>query len=356
MKKDEARGEEYVLQVRENTQKYIEALIEENERLRSLVNDLEEQRRQTDRQLGIAESELGRIESERQKLAERIDQIEVESQDLLGQFQEIERQNSDLASLYVASYRLHETIKRSEVIAVIEEIVVNMIGSEELAIFELDHESGKVETRRFPRHRSEADLERVRLNESRIEEATGVLQEVVETGQRYVVDSGDGKAPGEEFGAHRLRSPDSRRPCQSARLRFSDCWTRRRASWLPSTSSSSIYSQPTRLPRSIARIECRQNRRSTRDYRSGSAARRQLTGSVDRFHHARSITSIGAGLSLPPETVKAPTIEISEFLSGQLRASRYVYRRVAIKAMVDDFRRSRRPHLVSKRRPVRLRS
>ena len=49
---------------------------------------------------GVAESELGRVESERQKLAERIDQIEVESQDLSDQFTEIERQNSDLASLY----------------------------------------------------------------------------------------------------------------------------------------------------------------------------------------------------------------------------------------------------------------
>jgi len=193
MKKDETPSEEYVLQVRENTQNYIEALIEENGRLRLLVSDLEEQRQQTDRQLGIAESELGRIESERQKLAERIDQIEVESQDLLGQFHEIERQNSDLASLYVASYRLHETIKRSEVIAVIEEIIVNMIGSEELAIFEMDAESGKlilVDSLGI----DPEDLARVTLNESRIEEAAGVLQEVVETGQRYVVESGDGKA------------------------------------------------------------------------------------------------------------------------------------------------------------------
>jgi hypothetical protein len=193
MKKDETRSEEYVFQIRENTQNYIEALIEENGRLRLLVGDLEEQRQQTDRQLGFAESELGRIESERQKLAERIDQIEVESQDLLGQFHEIERQNSDLASLYVASYRLHETIKRSEVIAVIEEIIVNMIGSEELAIFEIDDESGKlilVDSLGI----DPDDLARVTLKESRIEEAAGVLQEVVETGQRYVVESGDGKA------------------------------------------------------------------------------------------------------------------------------------------------------------------
>ena len=199
MKKDQTRNEEYILQVRENTQKYIGALIEENENLRSLVNDLEEQRQQADRRLGVAESELGRIESERQKLAERVEQIEVESQDLLGQFQEIERQNSDLASLYVASYRLHETVKRNEVIAVIEEIVINMIGSEELAIFEVDDESGKLKLVESLGIDPDV-LERVTLNESRIEQAAGVLQEVVETGQRYVVSSGDGKALETESG------------------------------------------------------------------------------------------------------------------------------------------------------------
>jgi len=104
MKNDDGRNEDYVLQVRDNTHKYIEKLIQENAHLRSLVSDLEEQQRQGEQQLGIAESE-------RQKLAERIDQIETESQSLLDQFQEIEQQNSDLASLYVASYRLHETIE-----------------------------------------------------------------------------------------------------------------------------------------------------------------------------------------------------------------------------------------------------
>ena len=202
MTNDDGRNEDYVLQVRDNTHKYMEALIQENERLRSLVSDLEEQRRQGEQQLGIAESE-------RQKLVERIDQIEVESQSLLDQFQEIEQQNSDLASLYVASYRLHETIERSEVIAVIEEIVVNMIGSEELAIFELDNDTGKfnlVDSLGI----DPEDLQRVRLNESRIEEAAEALQEVVKTGQRYVVNSVDGEVVDEDLGADRLRSPGAR--------------------------------------------------------------------------------------------------------------------------------------------------
>ncbi len=52
---------------------------------------------------------------------------------------------------------------------------------------------------------------------------------------------------------------------------------------------------------------------------------------------ARCRASAGRiGLSLPPETVEVSTIESSEFLSGQLRASRYVDRRVAIEAMIDD--------------------
>jgi len=185
MKNDEGRNEDYVLQVRDNTHQYMEALIQENARLRTLVNDLEEQRRQGEQQLGIATSE-------REKLAERIDQIEIESQNLLDQFQEVEQQNSDLASLYVASYRLHETLARSEVIAVIEEIVVNLIGSEELAIFELDSDAGKFKLIDSLGIDPE-DLQRVRLNEARIEEASEALQEVVKTGQRYVVNSIDGE-------------------------------------------------------------------------------------------------------------------------------------------------------------------
>jgi GAF domain-containing protein len=192
MKNDDGRNEDYVLQVRDTTHQYMGALIQENERLRALVNDLEEQRRQDEQQLGMAASE-------RAKLAERIDQIEVESQGLLNQFHEVERQNSDLASLYVASYRLHETIERSEVIAVIEEIVVNLIGSEELAIFELDADTGKfklIDSLGIDPN----DLQRVRLNETRIEETSEALQEVVKTGQRYLVNSIDGEVVDEDSG------------------------------------------------------------------------------------------------------------------------------------------------------------
>ena len=63
MKDEDGRNEDYVLQVRDNTHHYMKALIQENERLRALVNDLEEQRRNDEQRLGL-------VTSERAKLAE----------------------------------------------------------------------------------------------------------------------------------------------------------------------------------------------------------------------------------------------------------------------------------------------
>lgn len=78
-----------------------ESLVEENERLRSLVATLE---------------------GEKSCLAERCD--------------DLERRNTSLANLYVASYRLHGTLDREEVLAAIQEILANLVGSEQTAIFE----------------------------------------------------------------------------------------------------------------------------------------------------------------------------------------------------------------------------
>lgn len=50
----------------------------------------------------------------------------------------LETEVGTLSNLYVASQRLHETLDRAEVLRAIEEILINLVGSEELAIFELD--------------------------------------------------------------------------------------------------------------------------------------------------------------------------------------------------------------------------
>jgi GAF domain-containing protein len=50
---------------------------------------------------------------------------------------EILQQNASLANLYVASHSLHASLERPEVLAAIEQIIVNLVGSEEMGIFEV---------------------------------------------------------------------------------------------------------------------------------------------------------------------------------------------------------------------------
>jgi hypothetical protein len=58
---------------------------------------------------------------------------------------EVEQHNSDLTNLYVASNRLHESLDRREVLAAIQEIVINLVGSEELAVFEISEDGSSLE-------------------------------------------------------------------------------------------------------------------------------------------------------------------------------------------------------------------
>jgi GAF domain-containing protein len=71
-------------------------------------------------------------------LSAQLDRTRAESQGYSSRYAEIETQNSNLANLYVASYRLHGTLDRKEVIDTLQEIIANLIGSEEAGLYELD--------------------------------------------------------------------------------------------------------------------------------------------------------------------------------------------------------------------------
>jgi GAF domain-containing protein len=81
------------------TDEYVQGLLAENERLRMLVDGLK------------AESEA---------------------------------QVSNLASLYVAVTSVHGALDRPSVLSSVQEIVTNLIGSEEMAIFETDRAHGRL--------------------------------------------------------------------------------------------------------------------------------------------------------------------------------------------------------------------
>jgi K+-sensing histidine kinase KdpD len=93
----------YVGKVQEGTQRYLRDVLDENNRLRAFLGELEAAAARRDEQYAM-----------------------------------IEQQNANLANLYVASYQLAGTVDRATVLQSIQEIAANLIGSEEVAIFERD--------------------------------------------------------------------------------------------------------------------------------------------------------------------------------------------------------------------------
>ena len=138
---DDDSPDSHVFNVRNNTLRYVQDLLRENERLRDIMTSLECDRLDIENELIATRVELDTQAKNRAQLQERVAEIETDNRRFNEQYAEIEKQNTDLANLYVASYRLHSTLDRGEVISVIEEIIINLIGSEELAILEQNSES-----------------------------------------------------------------------------------------------------------------------------------------------------------------------------------------------------------------------
>jgi regulator of replication initiation timing len=134
----------YVQRVREDTRRYASELLAENERLRAAVASLTQENARLRREAESARAELEQVGDRERRLQEALGRVEEENRRFASRYVEVEQENSDLANLYVASYRLHGTLDRREVLDVIQEIVTNLIGCEEIAVFETDPEGAAV--------------------------------------------------------------------------------------------------------------------------------------------------------------------------------------------------------------------
>jgi nitrate/nitrite-specific signal transduction histidine kinase len=129
----------YVTQAREDQQRYVAELLRENEKLRSSVVALESDCRRASELHRAASDELDMLRS-------RFDDVAEENARYHDQYQHIETQSSNLANLYVASYQLHSTVDRDVVLQTILEIVINLIGSEEVVIYERNGDAFRLAT------------------------------------------------------------------------------------------------------------------------------------------------------------------------------------------------------------------
>ena len=163
--------EEYVHRVREETQRYTRELLEENQRLRSYAAIARSE-------LATAQAEMQRYATERAALDRHLQSIEAEGRRYLQQYINVEQQNANLANLYVASFRLHSSFERAEVIEAIKEIIINLIGSEEFAVFEFD------EARSHLRLAGSFGIDEAPYR--RMPAGRGIIGECVRTGEVFV--------------------------------------------------------------------------------------------------------------------------------------------------------------------------
>ncbi|HEX7153366.1 MAG TPA: GAF domain-containing protein [Thermoanaerobaculia bacterium] len=131
---NETNHTSYVDRVREDTQKYVRRLLGENEQLRVTIAQLESE-------IGRVKQELTQRQVVEHELQLAVERIRAESEQYMAQFAEVEMHNANLANLYVASYQLHGTLERDTVLNSMQEIIVNLVGSEEFAICEIEDEA-----------------------------------------------------------------------------------------------------------------------------------------------------------------------------------------------------------------------
>lgn len=128
----------YVREVQALTEGYTQEVLRENERLRLKVSQAEGIARKSEEQSRLLKSELERQGVAYQALKRQLSEIGAANHTFSEQYVEVEQKNRNLASLYVASFQLHGTLEREEVLGTIQEIIANLIGSEEMGFFLLD--------------------------------------------------------------------------------------------------------------------------------------------------------------------------------------------------------------------------
>jgi hypothetical protein len=129
---------------------FAEEVLRENERLR--YRNLDLQRELVEARSGGVPPKGADVSRENEILRRQLDEIREqfeelrrENEDYRQRFQDVERQNESLLNMYVSSYQLHGTLNEETVVAVVKEILLNLVGAEVFAVWLVDPASGRME-------------------------------------------------------------------------------------------------------------------------------------------------------------------------------------------------------------------
>lgn len=148
--------------------------------------DLEKRRLAAE--LSLAREAVAEADAERARLRDRLAELEVENQRICDEYVAVQEESTVLAQLYVALERIHGGLSRAETLEALQEIVVNFVGSEELAVFDRRGDA-LVLTRSFGT--DAAAFRHVRVGE-------GAIGRAVASGRLYVAGRDGAPSPGEE--------------------------------------------------------------------------------------------------------------------------------------------------------------
>jgi transcriptional regulator with GAF, ATPase, and Fis domain len=177
------KGEKF-LEIYNMGKQFTEELLRENEKLRYKVASLES--RVLSGGGGVSEEvmhlqkRLEQTENDKKLLESKYREVEGENKDFARRYLEIEEQNNNLANLYVASYQLHSTLDFQEVIQIVMEIIINLIGAEEFALMLLDEKTNELS---IVAHESMEHYSRTGISIGK-----GIIGTVAGTGQPYYIN------------------------------------------------------------------------------------------------------------------------------------------------------------------------
>lgn len=92
-------------------------------------------------ELAELESAVRTLEAERRNLLDELAKAEGQNRGFAERCVSAEGAYHNLVSLYVATHQLHSTLDLSEVLRIVQEIVINLIGAEVFAVYLLDQKT-----------------------------------------------------------------------------------------------------------------------------------------------------------------------------------------------------------------------
>ena len=247
-----------ILQIVSKAKEFTEDLLKENERLRFKIASLEASggAQAADERVQALQAKVSGLEEKLAEIEARFRKVEEENKEFADRYIEIEEQNNNLANLYVASYQLHSTLDFREVVRIVQEIVINLIGAEVFHVLMVSEKTGQLEV-----EASEGQTP----GRTTIPLGDGLIGKSAQSGDNYFAESvaRTDPSPFEEpiavipLRSRTPRSASSRSTSSSSRRRPSRRWTTSCSRSSPATPRPRPFPPSSTRPRPASSRPCR---------------------------------------------------------------------------------------------------